>query len=53
MVREVFGLDSRVIVDPTSGKPLMLPIGRHHMHDDDCRPADGTTSNHRSIGTTG
>ena len=29
-VREVFGLDSRVIVDPTSGRPLMLPIGRHH-----------------------
>jgi iron complex transport system ATP-binding protein len=30
-VRAVFGLDSRVIVDPTSGKPLMLPIGRHHL----------------------
>jgi iron complex transport system ATP-binding protein len=30
-VRAVFGLHSRVIVDPTSGKPLMLPIGRHHM----------------------
>ncbi|MGY1616271.1 ABC transporter ATP-binding protein [Geodermatophilus sp. SYSU D00691] len=30
-VRAVFGLDSRVVVDPTSGKPLMLPIGRHHM----------------------
>ncbi|MBB3085394.1 ABC transporter ATP-binding protein [Geodermatophilus sabuli] len=29
-VRAVFGLDSRVIADPTSGKPLMLPIGRHH-----------------------
>jgi iron complex transport system ATP-binding protein len=29
-VRAVFGLDSRVILDPTSGKPLMLPIGRHH-----------------------
>jgi iron complex transport system ATP-binding protein len=29
-VRAVFGLDSRVIPDPTSGKPLMLPIGRHH-----------------------
>ncbi|MGY1809989.1 ABC transporter ATP-binding protein [Blastococcus sp. SYSU D00669] len=29
-VRAVFGLDSRVVVDPTSGKPLMLPIGRHH-----------------------
>ena len=30
-VRTVFGLDSRVIVDPTSGTPLMLPIGRHHV----------------------
>lgn len=29
-VRAVFGLDSRVVVDPVSGKPLMLPIGRHH-----------------------
>jgi iron complex transport system ATP-binding protein len=29
-VRAVFGLDSTVIVDPVSGKPLMLPIGRHH-----------------------
>jgi iron complex transport system ATP-binding protein len=30
-VRAVFGLDCQVIADPTSGKPLMLPIGRHHM----------------------
>jgi iron complex transport system ATP-binding protein len=30
-VRAVFGLESRVIVDPTSGKPLMLPLGRHHV----------------------
>ncbi|WP_165063849.1 ABC transporter ATP-binding protein [Marisediminicola senii] len=29
-VLSVFGIDSRVITDPTSGKPLMLPIGRHH-----------------------
>jgi len=28
-VREVFGLESRVIPDPTSGKPMMLPLGRH------------------------
>lgn len=28
-VRHVFGIDSRVIEDPTSGKPMMLPIGRH------------------------
>jgi iron complex transport system ATP-binding protein len=31
-VRAVFGLECRVIDDPTSGRPLMLPIGRHHMH---------------------
>lgn len=30
-VRHVFGLDSRVIKDPTSGRPIMLPIGRHRM----------------------
>ena len=29
-VAAVFALDSRVIVDPVSGRPLMLPIGRHH-----------------------
>ncbi|TFV51522.1 ABC transporter ATP-binding protein [Blastococcus sp. TF02A-35] len=29
-VRAVFGLESRVIADPTSGRPLMLPLGRHH-----------------------
>jgi iron complex transport system ATP-binding protein len=30
-VRGVFGIESRVIVDPVSGHPLMLPIGRHHV----------------------
>ncbi|MEV0822027.1 ABC transporter ATP-binding protein [Nonomuraea rubra] len=30
-VRTVFGLDSRIIEDPLSGRPLMLPIGRHHI----------------------
>lgn len=29
-VRAVFGLQSRIITDPVSGKPLMLPLGRHH-----------------------
>ncbi len=29
MVREVFGLESRIIEDPVSGRPMMLPIGRH------------------------
>ena len=31
LVKEVFGLDSRVIDDPLSGKPLVLPSGRHHV----------------------
>jgi iron complex transport system ATP-binding protein len=30
-VHEVFGLDSHVMVDPVSGRPLMVPIGRHHV----------------------
>jgi iron complex transport system ATP-binding protein len=31
LVKEVFGLDSRVIGDPLTGKPLVLPSGRHHV----------------------
>jgi iron complex transport system ATP-binding protein len=31
VVRTVFGLENRIIADPTSGKPLMLPLGRHHV----------------------
>ncbi len=30
MVREVFGLESQIVRDPISGRPMMLPIGRHH-----------------------
>lgn len=30
-VQAVFGLDSRIIADPISGKPLVLPLGRHHV----------------------
>lgn len=32
-VRQVFGLESRIITDPISGRPIMLPIGRHHVAD--------------------
>jgi iron complex transport system ATP-binding protein len=28
-VEEVFGLENRIIEDPVSGRPLMLPNGRH------------------------
>uniref|UniRef100_A0AAU1M095 ABC transporter ATP-binding protein n=1 Tax=Streptomyces sp. NBC_00148 TaxID=2903626 RepID=A0AAU1M095_9ACTN len=33
-VGTVFGLRSRIIEDPVSGKPLMLPIGRHHVREE-------------------
>lgn len=29
LVREVFELDCRVVVDPVAGTPLVIPIGRH------------------------
>lgn len=29
MVEQVFGVACRVMVDPTSGQPMMLPLGRH------------------------
>lgn len=29
-VRTVFGLDSRVVPDPLTGRPMVIPIGRHH-----------------------
>jgi len=31
MVAGVFGLRSTVIEDPVSGKPLVVPVGRHHV----------------------
>jgi iron complex transport system ATP-binding protein len=31
VVQAVFGLENQIITDPTSGKPLMLPLGRHHV----------------------
>lgn len=30
-VKRVYGLESRIVVDPTSDRPMMLPIGRHRM----------------------
>lgn len=29
-VREIFGMDCRVVTDEVSGTPLVLPVGRHH-----------------------
>ncbi len=40
-VRAVFGLECRVIDDPTSGRPLMLPLGRHHVAPDLVQTTEG------------
>lgn len=42
-VSAVFGLSSRILTDPTSGRPMMLPMGRHRMLDEpglarECQP---------------
>ena len=29
-VHSVFGLECRVVTDPVSGTPLVVPVGRHH-----------------------
>ena len=34
IVRGVFGLDCRVITDPVSRTPLVVPVGRHHHRED-------------------
>jgi len=31
LVQEVFGLANQITVDPVSGKPMVTPIGRHHV----------------------
>jgi iron complex transport system ATP-binding protein len=33
LVSEVFGLESRVLTDPVSQTPLIVPVGRHHRGD--------------------
>lgn len=35
LVEEVFGISNVVMMDPTSGKPMMLPLGRHRMMPDE------------------
>ena len=35
-VRQVFGIGSRIVSDPVSGRPMMVPIGRHRV---DATPA--------------
>ncbi len=42
-VRDVFGLDSRIIADPLTGRPMIVPMGRHHtiVESDDLAHREG------------
>lgn len=44
MVRDVFGLDSRVLEDPISGKPMMLPLGRNGIRTSHATSQDNLAS---------
>ncbi|MBF4548794.1 ABC transporter ATP-binding protein [Pseudoclavibacter sp. VKM Ac-2888] len=43
-VRAVFGLESLVVEDPVSGRPLMVPIGRHHSADASVTHPEGSSA---------
>jgi iron complex transport system ATP-binding protein len=45
LVRDVFGLESRVVPDPVSGTPLVIPIGRHHAQDADAATPKAPSEN--------
>ncbi|NKX89907.1 ABC transporter ATP-binding protein [Nocardia coubleae] len=32
LLAEVFGLDAKVLTDPVSGRPMVVPIGTRHVH---------------------
>ncbi|CAM4479808.1 hypothetical protein L1N82_20650 [Paenibacillus tarimensis] len=32
LIKDIFGLDSKVIQDPVSGSPSVVPIGRYHVN---------------------
>lgn len=33
MIHDVFGLRAQVLPDPASGRPMMIPLGRHRLRD--------------------
>lgn len=36
LIKDIFDLDCTVILDPVSGSPLIVPIGRHHANTVNC-----------------
>ncbi|RRR71423.1 iron ABC transporter ATP-binding protein, partial [Streptococcus pneumoniae] len=31
LVKDIFNLEAKIIRDPISNSPLMIPIGKHHV----------------------
>ncbi|MFD7666498.1 ABC transporter ATP-binding protein [Streptomyces sp. NPDC059788] len=44
LMRTVFGMDCRIIPDPVSDTPLIVPIGRHYCTATSAGPASGAVS---------
>ncbi|MEM9564952.1 MAG: ABC transporter ATP-binding protein [Actinomycetota bacterium] len=40
LVASVFGIESRIVADPISGSPMVVPIGRHHVIEGDATASD-------------
>jgi iron complex transport system ATP-binding protein len=51
LVEDVFGLRAEVVTDPVSGRPLMLPRGRHHDDAATRGRADESAPRERSLQT--
>lgn len=41
MLAEVFGLEARILPDPVTGKPMMVPVGRHGTRSQPLRSTTG------------
>lgn len=52
LVRDVFGLESRVISDPVAGTPMVVPLGRHHSAGpkQDDLPKDASAKDAAAVG---
>ena len=41
LVEQVFGLRCRIVPDPVSGSPMVVPMGRHAVHETPAAPGGG------------
>lgn len=51
LMRDVFGMESRVVPDPVSGTPMIVPIGRHRLRQTNDAGAVSGPRTHTEAGT--